>query len=153
LREEVYRQLATDQRAAFALLEKRAPGALAAIDANLAKNNQAIASFPGDPTFLVLKGYTLKDAYQNSKGLMPLPKRRVWLAEARRSFEQALQLAPKDASANNGLGNVLFFEGSFDAALHQHELALKLRGGNYSEAASDKELVLSVKRGERPFDF
>jgi lipoprotein NlpI len=65
---------------------------------------------------------------------------------ARKSFEQALRLDPQNASAHNGLGNVLFFEGQFDAAIKEIDTALELTGGNYSEAEHDRRLVEAVKK-------
>ena len=52
-----------------------------------------------------------------------------------------------------GMGNVLLFEGKFDAAIKQHDTALTLANGNYPAAKHDKQLVERVKRGEIPFNY
>jgi Flp pilus assembly protein TadD len=68
-------------------------------------------------------------------------------------FEKALQLDPTNASAHNGMGNALFFEGQFDEALKEHDTALQVRNGNYPAAEHDKSFVIRVKNREIPFDF
>ena len=49
--------------------------------------------------------------------------RRTW--KRARVLRAALQLEPQNASAHNGLGNVLFFEGQFDAAIKEMDAALR----------------------------
>ena len=51
-------------------------------------------------------------------------------------FQQALNLSPNDAGAVNGMGNVRFYQGNFDAALAMHRRALELEPG-YSAAKND----------------
>jgi Flp pilus assembly protein TadD len=97
-------------------------------------------------------GYTLKDIYQSSKNLLSPNQRGEYLSRARASFEKALQLDPRNASAHNGMGNVLFFEGQFDKAIKEHDKALELMGGNYPAAEHDKRLVIAVKNGKIPFN-
>jgi tetratricopeptide (TPR) repeat protein len=87
------------------------------MDQNLVRVEDALRSFPNDPDFHALMGYTLKDMYQSSKTLVPPEKRQSYLSRARQSFEEVLRLDPKSTGAHNGLGNVLFFEGKFDAAI------------------------------------
>lgn len=152
-RDDLLRQLAKDQRTALEMFAQRKPEAIAQIDKNLTQVDKALASFPDDANFHSLMGYTLKDMYQNSKGLLPTEKRREYLSRARKSFEQALRLDPKNAGAHNGMGNVLFFEGKFDEAIKEHDIALRLTGGNYSYAEQDKKLAIRVRNGEIPFDF
>jgi tetratricopeptide (TPR) repeat protein len=152
-RDDLLRQLAKDQRTALEMFAQRKPEAIAQIDKNLAQVDKALASFPDDANFHSLMGYTLKDMYQSSKGLLPTEKRREYLSRARKSFEQSLRLDPNNAGAHNGMGNVLFFEGKFDAAITEHDIALRLTGGKYDYAEHDKQLVLKVRNGEIPFDF
>jgi tetratricopeptide (TPR) repeat protein len=123
------------------------------IDKNLEAVDTTLKSFPEDADFHTLLGYTLKDVYQSSKDLLSPKQREAYLKRARKSFEQALRLDPQNASAHNGLGNVLFFEGQFDAAIKEIDTALELTGGNYSEAEHDRRLVEAFKKGEIPFEF
>ena len=120
---------------------------------NLDAIDAALEKYPNDPKLLTVLGYTAKDIYQTSKGKMPLAQRKAILARAHVSFDAALKLVPQDPGANNGLGNVLFFEGLFDEAIKQHKLAIHLAGDHYDEAEQDLHLVERVKQGEVPFDF
>lgn len=116
------------------------------IDKNLEAVDTALKSFPEDADFHALLGYTLKDVYQSSKDLLSPKQREAYLKRARKSFEQALRLDPQNASAHNGLGNVLFFEGQFDAAIKEIDTALELTGGNYSQAEHDRRLAEAALR-------
>lgn len=152
-RDDLLRQLSKDQVGAVEMFAHGNPEAIALIDKNLTQIDKVIGSFPNDANFHSLMGYTLKDMYQTSKGLLPAEKRREYLFRARKSFELALRLDPRNAGAHNGMGNVLFFEGQYDAAIREHDIALRLTGGNYSFAEQDKQLVMKVRNGEIPFDF
>jgi tetratricopeptide (TPR) repeat protein len=153
-RNDIYQHLSTVQRNAVELLAqgKREEG-IALMDQNLGRIDEALRAFPNDPDFHALMGYTLKDMYQSSKNLVPPETRRSYLSRGRRSFEKALQLDRNNAGAHNGLGNILFFEGNFDAAIEQHDIALRLTNGNYPAAQHDKDLVIRVRDGKVPFDF
>ena len=98
-------------------------------------------------------GYTLKDIYQSSRNKLSAEQRKAYLSHARSSFEKALRIDPRNASAHNGMGNVLFFECQFDEAIKKHDKALQLTNGNYPAAKHDKRLVIKVKNGEIPCDF
>ena len=153
-RDDIFAYLASVQAKAVGMLETgKGDAARALTDKNLQAVDAALKSFPNDANFHALMGYTLKDIYQSSKGLLPLEQRKAYLNRARRSFENALQLDIKNASAHNGMGNVLFFEGRFDEALKEHDTALELTNGNYPAAEHDKRLVIAVKAGQIPFDF
>ncbi|NOQ47403.1 MAG: TIR domain-containing protein [Desulfobulbaceae bacterium] len=152
-REDVLRELSNAQREAVEMLENDKTAAIPLIDRNFERIDEAFRSFGGDPHFLTLKGYASKDIYQSSKGLLTVDRRDHYLALARESFEEALRLDPDNPGAHNGLGNVLFFEGNFDAAIEQHEEALRLTHGNYPAAEHDKQLVERVKTGKIPFDY
>jgi tetratricopeptide (TPR) repeat protein len=153
-RDDIFTYLAGVQaKAVEMLLEGKDDAARALTDKNLQAVDTALKSFPNDAEFHALMGYTLKDIYQSSKGLLSPEQRKAYLDRARMSFEHALQLDPNSPSAHNGIGNVLFFEGKFDDALNEHDRALQLTSGNYPAADHDKWLVMAVKAGQVPFDL
>jgi tetratricopeptide (TPR) repeat protein len=153
-RNDVFTYLASVQRKAVDMLVAgKAEAARELTNKNLHAVDTALKSFPEDADFHALLGYTLKDVYQSSKNLLSPEQRKAYLSRARSSFEWALQLDPKNASAHNGMGNVLFFEGDFDAAIKEHDTALRLTDGNYPQAEHDRRIVIAVKNGEIPFDF
>ncbi|HWR84240.1 MAG TPA: hypothetical protein VN285_13145 [Candidatus Deferrimicrobium sp.] len=141
------------QAKAVALLQQgKVSAARALSEKNLEQIEQALAAFPDDADFQSLMGYTLKDLYQSSKGVVTHRERKRYLASARKFFDRAIEIEPHDASAHNGMGNVLFFEGRFDEAIEEHAAALRLSGGQYEAAKHDRLLVERVKKGEIPFD-
>jgi tetratricopeptide (TPR) repeat protein len=153
-RDEVFEYLASVQAKAVSMLGARKAGAARALtNKNLQAVDAALKSFPDDADFHALMGYTLKDIYMSSKNLLSPEQRKAYLGRARNSFEKALQLDPRNASAHNGMGNVLFFEGQFDGAIREHDKALELAKGNYPAAEHDKRIVEAVDNGEIPFDF
>lgn len=153
-RNDVFSYLASVQKKSVEMLEAgKTDAARALINKNLQAVDTALQSFPNDAGFQALMGYTLKDVYQSSKNLLSVEQRKAYLNRARTSFENALRLDPSNASAHNGIGNVLFFEGRFDEALKEIETALQLAHGNYPAAEYDKRLVIGVKAGQIPFDF
>ncbi len=153
-REEILTYISDLQLRAIQLMEQRKRGAAQAlIERNMAAIEDALRQFPDDADFHSLLGYTLKDFYQNTKGLIPSDLRRRHLARARASFERALSIDPNNAGAHNGFGNVLFFEGLFDDAIREHDKALAMTGGDYEAARGDRDLVISVKNKVIPFDF
>ena len=153
-RDDIFAYLASVQAKAVGMLGAgKADAARALTNKNLQAVDAALKSFPNDADFHALMGYTVKDIYQTSKGLLPSEQRKAYLNRARSSFENALQLDPNNASAHNGMGNVLFFEGRFDEALKEHDTALQLTNNNYPAAEDDKRVVIAVKAGQIPFDF
>ncbi len=153
-RDDLFNYLASVQTKAVNMMEAgKVDAARALTNKNLQAVDTALKSFPDDADFHALMGYTLKDMYQSSKDLLPSEQRRAYLERARNSFEKALQLDPRNASAHNGMGNVLFFEGRFDEAIKEHNKALQLTNDNYPAAEHDKRIVIAVKNGRIPFDF
>lgn len=146
-------QSSKDQRTAVERLVQGKPEAIRRIETKLSQIDRALDSSPDDANNHSMMGYALKDMYQASKGLLPTDKRREYLARARQSFEQALRLDPNNAGAHNGVGNILFFEGKFDEAIAEHDIALRLTGGKYESARHDRVLVEKVRNGEIQFDF
>ncbi|AKB85139.1 hypothetical protein [Methanococcoides methylutens] len=153
-RDEVFKYLASVQAKAVKMLESgKADASRALTNKNLRAVDTALRSFSEDADLHALMGYTLKDIYQSSKDLLSPEQRKEYLARARISFERSLKLDPENASAHNGMGNVLFFEGSFDEAISEHDRALELANGNYPAAEHDKSIVMAVKSGQIDFDF
>jgi len=151
---DIFKYLADVQAKAVDMLTKgKSSAARALTERNLKSVDEALRTFPEDADFHALMGYTLKDVYQTSKNLLSRPQRQAYLSRARSSFEHSLKLNPKNASAHNGMGNVLFFEGHFDEAIKEHEKAIALSNNNYPAAEHDKDLVLKIKSGKIPFDF
>ena len=156
-REDIGRRLYSDLENAFNLLNSSNPAdrakAIGVVDANLAKINKALESFPDDVYMHALAGYAAKNVFESSRdtGLLSPEQRRAYLAQARQHFEAALKIDPKDPSALNGMGNVSFYEGKFDTAIKYHELAIKLAGRPYPNASHDLALVKRVKSGEVAF--
>jgi hypothetical protein len=151
--DELVQRLSEAQQKAVELLEQgRRDQAAALIERNIRAIDLALQTFPESVPLQTLRGYILKDKYVSTKGA-PAQQRREYLDQARESFTQALRLDPDNASAHNGMGNVFFFLGQFDAAIEQHELALRLTRGNYPAAEHDKRLVEQVREGTVPFDF
>lgn len=153
-RDDVFNYLSSVQAKAVKMLESgKADAARALTNKNLQAVDKALRSFPEDADLHALMGYTLKDIYQSSKDMLSPEQRKEYLGRARLSFEKALRLKPQNASAHNGMGNVLFFEGQFDEAIREHDLALELANGNYPAAEHDKSIVMAVKDGKIDFDF
>lgn len=152
-RDRIFRHLASVQAKAVAMLEKgKRYAARDIVHKNLKEVDNALKEFPKDADFQALMGYTLKDMYQSSKNLLSNKHRQAYLHRALESFNKALKLDPNNASAHNGMGNVLFFQGHFDKAIEEHKKAIELTNGNYDAAKHDMDLVKRVKNGEIPFD-
>lgn len=151
-RADIRNQLADEQAQALAVLDTDRPKAIRLIDQNLAHIDQALKSFPEEADLHALAGYAAKNVYASSKGILQKDRRKDYLARAHSSFEQALNLDPKNPSAVNGMGNVLFYERRFDEASRHYEEAIKLAGGHYPEAEHDLKLVKLVKSGQAEVD-
>lgn len=142
------------QAKAYNLLkEGKLSSARKLIKVNLEVLDEALKLYPDEPYFYAVKGYSFKDIYQSSRGLLSKKQREVYLLLAKKSFETALELDPNNAGAHNGMGNIMFFQGRFDDAIKEHEKAIELAGGYYDAAILDKNLVLRVKNGEIPFEY
>jgi|GEM_PF-7031408 len=153
-RDEIFSYLSSVQAKAVNMLARGKPNAARALtDKNLVAIDEALKAFPEDADFHALMGYTLKDIYQSSRGLLSSEQRQAYLHSAYESFNNALKIDPNNASAQNGMGNVLFFQGNFDEAIKRHEKAIELTNNNYPDAEHDKSIAIAVKNGEIPFDF
>lgn len=152
-RKDIYDRLNRAQHEALDVMRRDKAGAIALIDRNLTDIDKALQSFPNDPGFLVLKGYAAKNVYMSSKNLLDSDRRAHYLGTARKSFTKVLEMDNNNAAAHNGMGNVLFFEGRFDEAIEEHDIALRLTNGSYAAAEHDKKLVERVKSGEVSFNY
>ena len=156
-REDIRGKLYDDLEQALKLLVSANPAdkakAIGMVDANLARISTTLESFPDDAYIHALAGYAAKNVFESLRGndLLPAEQRQRYLVQARKHFEDALRLKPKDPSALNGMGNVSFYEGTFDAAIRYHELAIKEAGGSYPHAEHDLNLVKRVKSGAVAF--
>lgn len=157
-REDIRGKLRDDLEKALKLLNSAEPAdkarALSVVDANLARIKSVLESFPNDAYMHALAGYAAKNVFEGSRGrdLLSAEQRQTYLAQARKHFEDALKLSPNDPSALNGMGNVSFYAGNFDAAIKYHESAIKQAGGSYSYAEHDLNLVRQVKSGRIAFE-
>lgn len=122
-REDIQGKLYDDLEKALKLLVSANPAdkakAIGMVDANLARISTTLESFPDDAYMHALAGYAAKNVFESSRGndLLSAEQRQRYLVQARKHFEDALKLKPKDPSALNGMGNVSFYEGKFDAAI------------------------------------
>ena len=146
-------QTAVQARSVDMMEKGKLSSARSLINENLKAVEEALITFPEDPDFHALMGFTLKDVYQSSKNLLSPSQRQVYLDRARGSFETSLRIDPNNSSAHNGMGNVLFFQGQFDEAIKEYDKAILLSGNNYPAAEHDRKLALRVKSNEIPFNF
>jgi tetratricopeptide (TPR) repeat protein len=154
VRTDIINRLGSEQyKSIEALKAGRVGDAINLTDRNLAEIDKSLQAMGDDPDLFALRGYALKNMYQYSRNLLPDQKRNEYMAGARAAFERALAIDRDNASAHNGMGNVLMFERKFDAALKEHDKALKLTNGQYDAAKSDRELVMALKSGRIAPDF
>jgi len=153
-KEAIFNYQAEVQARSVNMMQKgKLSSARSLINENLKAVEEALNSFPNDPDFNALMGFTLKDVYQSSKNFLAPLQRQAYLNRAQSYFETALQLDQNNASAHNGMGNVLFFQGKFDEAIKEYDKAIILAGNNYPAAEHDRNLAYRVKSGEIKFDF
>ena len=126
-------------------MEGKVSSARKLIKENLEVFDKALKLYPDEPELYSVKGYSLKDVYQSSRGLLSKKQREIYLLLAKKSFEIALELDPNNAGAHNGMGNIFFFQGRYDDAIKEHEKAIELMGGFYDDAIQDRNRVLRVK--------
>ena len=154
VRTDIINRLSNDQyKSIEALKAGRVGDAINLTDRNLAEIDKTLQAMGDDADLFALRGYALKNMYQHSKGLLPNQKRNEYMAGARAAFERALTIDRNNASAHNGMGNVLMFEHKFDAAIKEHNRALKLANGQYDAAKSDRDLVMALQSGRVAPDF
>ncbi|MGE0825941.1 MAG: TIR domain-containing protein [Candidatus Binatia bacterium] len=152
--DEFVGQITEMQQRVIELIEQRhIDDATALIERGLRRVDIGLERFPESAALYTLRGYLLKDQYQSSKNRLPDEHRREYLAKAEEAFQHALRLDPRNAGAHNGLGNIFFFLGNFNAAIEHHSVALELAHGNYPAAEHDKRLAEQVRDGRIPFDF
>lgn len=141
----LFRYIASEQAKAIEkLVSGNKSAAIALSEKNMKAVDEALKTFPNDADFHALKGYTLKDIFQSSENLLSNEERQAYLRRAHESFNRALELDPNNASAHNGLGNVLFFQGHYDEAKKETEKAIKLANGYYPAADHDLNLILKI---------
>jgi hypothetical protein len=104
---------------------------------------------PLDVTVMNLSGYQCKNNYmvkhwqKIQAGQAP---KDPLLISGERHFFDTLSVNPRDESAINGIGSILFYERELQAAAFFQRRAIELakpRGGNYKAAQLDLELTLS----------
>ncbi len=153
-KDAVFNYQAAVQGRSVDMMEKgKLSSARSLINENLKAVEEALKTFPDDPDFHALMGFTLKDVYQSSKNLLSPSQRQAYLNRAQDSFETALRLDHNNSNAHNGMGNVLFFQGQLDEAIKEYDKAILLSGNNYPAAEHDRNLALRVKAGELTYDF
>lgn len=109
-----------------------------------------------DPVIINLHGYHCKNAYMlnhwNAIRTGRSPKDPV-LEEGERYFFEVLYVNPKDLSAINGLGSILFYELELDAAEFFIRKAIDLakqQKRSYAAAENDLAMVLQYKKMNDP---
>ena len=149
-RDKIFGFLAKVQKKAITMLQKgKLDAARSLTNKNLMAIVDALKAFPDDAGFHSLMGYTLKDMFQSANKLLLSDQCPTYLLSARKAFEKALTLDSDNASAHNGMGNVLFFEGDFDMAIKEYDAALKLSKGNYPAAHHDRRLAVKAKEDKK----
>src|SRR5262245_64426296 len=84
---------------------------------------------PADPGALVQHGYVSKSFAQVAEAQGSPQEADRYYEEAKRVFEAVIRLDSQNASAHNGLGNVLYGLGELDGAINAHRRALRLEPG------------------------
>lgn len=147
--------ISLQQDAILSALDRGDAGAATTLQAQLDPVVEAaLRQYPKDADILSLAGYQLKNAYllqhwqafQAGQSIAdPLLER----SEAR--FWAALQCRPNDASALNGIGNVLWLRGELDAAEFyiQHSIARARAEGFAYPFAEDDLRHLRLQRAAR----
>ena len=148
-----------DYRSAFAALswlqQSRAMSDLQAHDydsaaARLAEAGEAaLHTDPLSASDLAQRGYVYKTLAQVAESRRQKSKCRKYYEEAGRLFEQAAKLDPKDASAQNGMGNVLDARGDLDGAIAAYRRAIKL-APDYTAAHHDLAAAFEEKAKAEP---
>jgi hypothetical protein len=109
-----------------------------------------------DPMIINLHGYHCKNAYMLNHWdaiRAGRPPKDPVLAEGESYFFQALYVNPKDLSAINGLGSILFYELELDAAEFFIRKAIDLakqQKMSYTAAKHDLDMVLQYKKMNCP---
>jgi len=104
---------------------------------------------PLDAGAMALRGFIAKTLAQVCEDKGDLAGREEYYAEAARLFEQAAKLNPADAGAHNGLGNVQYALGNWDAAIQAYSRAIEL-APSYTAAYHDLCLAYEAKMNADP---
>ena len=104
---------------------------------------------PLNPVALTWRGYIAKAFAQIAAAKGDQTGRNAYLAEAERLFTDITRLAPTDAGAYNGLGNVQSLRGNFDAAIESYLKAIRILP-QYGAAYHDLALAYEAKRRADP---
>ena len=121
----------------------------AAIQKLAAAREAAIHTDPLDAGALTLRGYIDKTLAQIYHARGDLDAEGKHYAEAERFFEAAVGYDSQNASAYNGLGNVLHARGELDAAIDAYEKAIE-KESDYTAAWHDLALAFEDKMRAEP---
>lgn len=104
---------------------------------------------PLDAGAMALRGFIAKTLAQVCEDKGDQAGRQQYYAEAAPLFEQAARLNPEDAGAHNGLGNVQYALGHWDAAIQAYSRAIEL-APTYTAAYHDLTLAYEAKMKADP---
>jgi tetratricopeptide (TPR) repeat protein len=104
---------------------------------------------PLDAGAMALRGFIAKTLAQVCEDKGDQAGRQRYYAEAAPLFEQAARLNPADAGAHNGLGNVQYALGHWDAAIQAYSRAIEL-APTYASAYHDLTLAYEAKMKADP---
>ncbi len=93
---------------------------------------------------MALRGYVAGTWFQLAQAKGDREAQEQWNRQAARLFEEALELDPGNASAQNGLGNALQVQGQWDAAIAAHLRATELNP-RYASAWHDLAIAYEHK--------
>jgi hypothetical protein len=159
-REPIVQRIAdTVAMSQIAVLESASKDRRAAIKANKSVREALVhlkALAEADPLVQNLQGFQCKNDYllRNWDLIMAgQPPADEILLRGERCFFESLCADPRDGSALNGLGSILFYELELDAAeffqRRAIEIIKKRTGGRYEEAERDLDMVLRQKAAQR----
>jgi tetratricopeptide (TPR) repeat protein len=121
----------------------------AALDKLGAARRAAKQTDPLDAGALALRGFIAKTLAQVCEARGDQAGRQEYYAEAAPLFEQAVKLNSEDAGAHNGLGNVQYALGNWDAAIQAYSRAIAL-APTYTAAYHDLCLAYEAKMKADP---
>ncbi len=104
---------------------------------------------PLDANALALRGYIAKTLAQVAHARHDEAGSEKYYAEAARMFAHIVALNPNNPSAHNGLANVYYAAGDFDAAIASSKQAITL-SPNYTSAHHDLALAYEAKWRAEP---
>jgi tetratricopeptide (TPR) repeat protein len=121
----------------------------AAIDKLGAARRAAKETDPLDARAMAQRGFIAKTLAQVCEARGDQAGRQEYYAEAAPLFEQAARLNPEDPSAHNGLGNVQYALGHWDAAIQAYSRTVEL-APTYTAAYHDLTLAYEAKMKADP---